>query len=837
MEDENELQLDGATDMVDAPLGDLNWEEHDDDPYRDLTFYTNAVPDRELSPHCNIDLKKNAESEARSHLRELRWRWVDEYLPVLGGGGFGAQVTGDPERPVELPHQVRFWFQTDDSRANEDNQYGPAPQPLDYHCSMVALHYIIGRLSRIIRPEFRQDPEIRGPIVHIAAELGGSLGPGYDELMYPEPVGPDALTEGLLIQPYDPLEDRLLEPVPSRFDPGSEQIEGAGVAVAELRLPPPQLYAQAGAVDPEPDEPGGELPLGAVDLLLAYGGAYDDGSFEPGLWLGWVDEQAAVVRWTGPILPQTTPPARADGVLLASPRAEDEAVLFGGRGAAGPLGDLWTFAAGNQAWAQRSAQGQIPSPRSEVAVAQSGDLSRAYLFGGQTGSGPSGELFVLDLDTFTFERLSPSADPAPGGPAARRGATLALDSLGRLLLYGGRGAAGPLNDLWAFDLEHESWQQLSPQCSGGVCPPLVNNAVLAVDRQGGEVRVVLGGSDVAYEQPTWSLSPSGRWTNTDSALQDHSRDCDGDGVSEAGYGQPCRSGDEWWAPLGTLRCTAAGELGCSAPAADGEQVGRMRLPATRELAPAGRDAVALRAFRVQGLDLLEPAAPAAAGSAWLSGLGRDLEVHGAVGYVASDRSVEVVDLADPLEPAVVGDVSLRRRPLALSYVGSGAVAATTRCGLAVIDASDPAAPEVVGTWGLRRSRRHGWELGRSPWRRRRCRGGRGHRPLASVGRMVVLGAGRWLLVVDLSEASSPELLGTVNVGEPVHELRVAGSRVYTVHGRGRGRGAVVDLSAPDAPEVVGEHELGGWVRGAVLRRGGWAYRARRWGVEIARTER
>ena len=168
--------------------------------------------------------------------------------------------------------------------------------------------------------------------------------------------------------------------------------------------------------------------------------------------------------------------------------------------------------------------------------------------------------------------------------------------------------------------------------------------------------------------------------------------------------------------------------------------------------------------------------------------------------------------------------------------GGGRAGNAARRGLAAIDVSDPASPEEIAFLWMRNTRRGDWEAEpdggarRPPWRDH-C-GGPGPRPLASEGRLAVMGVGRDLLVLDLSDPSEPALVGTVGLREQVRALRIYAHRVYETSKVRRETGQVVDLTRPDDPVVTGEHRVVDWVRGAVAEEG-WAYRLTARGVEVA----
>jgi hypothetical protein len=803
--------------LVDALRGEWNPDEVHDSVAG--ARYQAPLPDREYVPHCETADPVDAEVERRSHEKELVWTWVDEYMATPSGGNFGAQVRS------REGHCFMLWLMSSWSTCAENYQFGATVVCPEIRCSYVPPLFP-GGWVRPVAPRLDQEARF---FIEIERGLGYDLSP----YLYPVPVGPNAGIDGLIVQSYSPAEDSQLVTLGSMFTPGSRQIEGIGVRVVAAQVPfvPYQYLPPIG----EPEE-----------ALLAYGGAYTDGTFEAGVWLGRVSEADEVVEWSEAIAPYPedeeeiieVPPGRAHGVLLASPVSPDGAILFSGETSGGLANDLWAYSAGAMRWVRFDATGETPSPRAEVGYAQTADLSRAFLFGGHVESSTSAELFVLDLETLSFERLWPAAGATGPGPAPRRGAAVALDEgLGQVLVFGGVGDAGPLNDLWSFDLQDRSWSQLSQTCTGGLCPPLVRNAALVFDDVTLRVRVVLGRSDEPYDDPTWSFASGEGWTSASTSARDRSGDCDEDGYPDPGHGVLCQATDDWWAPLGALRCGTDGLI-CSALETTGAVIGRIRAPGARELAAVGPALLVLRRpGRLEAYDVSEPSAPVLSSRVRLRGKARDLELGARqYAFVAAGRSVETLDLSTPLAPEVVGRLTLRRKPKGLAFVGPSTLVAATRDGLAVIDVSDPEAPALASFLWLQRGRGGAWEAQAGDWRRppRRWRcGGRGPRPIAAVGTVVATGAQGDVLVVDVSDPAEPALLGTVGLDEPARGMMASGSQVYVAWAdREVFSGPVIDISDPNEPVEAGEHEVAEWVRGA-LWRGDWAYRPRACGVEIA----
>ena len=124
-------------------------------------------------------------------------------------------------------------------------------------------------------------------------------------------------------------------------------------------------------------------------------------------------------------------------------------LMFGGAGApTGRWDDLWAFDLNAETWSDLSSAGG-PSGRSFPTHVYDPVDHRALLFGGSpTGAQVSAELWSFDLETNRWELLAAGAE----GPTAREGAVAVhVPSEGRMILFGGRGDDGNLNDVWSLD--------------------------------------------------------------------------------------------------------------------------------------------------------------------------------------------------------------------------------------------------------------------------------------------------------------------------------------------------------------------------------------------------
>jgi hypothetical protein len=120
------------------------------------------------------------------------------------------------------------------------------------------------------------------------------------------------------------------------------------------------------------------------------------------------------------------------------------------------------------------------------------------IYGGQT-NGPRGDIWALDLATNTWMDLTPQ-----NSPAGRWFSTNIYDAANnRAIIFGGGFGGGSVtNEVWAFNLTQNSWQQLSP--SGP--PPAAREGAAAIYIRAEARMMIFGGSGNAYFNDVWSLN-------------------------------------------------------------------------------------------------------------------------------------------------------------------------------------------------------------------------------------------------------------------------------------------------------------------------------------------
>ncbi|CAL4928258.1 unnamed protein product [Urochloa decumbens] len=173
----------------------------------------------------------------------------------------------------------------------------------------------------------------------------------------------------------------------------------------------------------------------------------------------------------------------SDGQAGPSPRAFHVAIvidcnmfIFGGRSGGKRLGDFWMLDTDLWQWSEMTGFGDLPSPR-EFAAASAIGNRKIVMYGGWDGKKWLSDVYIMDTMSLEWTELAVTGSVPP--PRCGHSATMIEK---RLLIFGGRGGAGPImGDLWALkgiteeDNETPGWTQLklpgqspAPRCGHSV---------------------------------------------------------------------------------------------------------------------------------------------------------------------------------------------------------------------------------------------------------------------------------------------------------------------------------------------------------------------------------
>lgn len=211
--------------------------------------------------------------------------------------------------------------------------------------------------------------------------------------------------------------------------------------------------------------------------------------------------------------------------------------------------------------------------------------------------------------------------------------------------------------------------------------------------------------------------------------------------------------------------------------------------------PAGPDAIKVEGgfayiaddwggFKV--VSLANPALPAVVSQIDTNGVARDVHVAGPLAYVASSTGLQVIDVADPFAPVLIGSASTQLGAFEVT-VGDGAAYAALYDGspptytIAVFDVSMPTAPQLIATKSL---------LGFA-------------RDLAlDDGILYVAEDSKGLQTIDVTDPANPISLGNLH-NTMAMNLQVRDGLAFITNGDANDKGfQIIDVSSPAQPTLV-----------------------------------
>ncbi len=114
-----------------------------------------------------------------------------------------------------------------------------------------------------------------------------------------------------------------------------------------------------------------------------------------------------------------------------------------------------------QTWSElHPGNGTAPLPRRSSSAIYDPVDHRMVIFGGRAQPFDANDIWAFDLASNSWEDLTPVSGPAPGG---RFEADVIYDPVGhKVIVYNGQGIFTFYNDVWSFDLTSNTWTELTP---------------------------------------------------------------------------------------------------------------------------------------------------------------------------------------------------------------------------------------------------------------------------------------------------------------------------------------------------------------------------------------
>ena len=209
--------------------------------------------------------------------------------------------------------------------------------------------------------------------------------------------------------------------------------------------------------------------------------------------------------WSEFTPPDPKPNIRYGTAAVFDP-VDRDLVTFAGFTNQGRFDDTWRFDVDASGWTEVT-QLSFPVERCLHSAAYDILNRRMIMYGGQTGGALAlDDIWILDLATDSWADVTPAVRPS-----GRFFVGMDYDSSRhRVLVQGGYMQSGATDEVWAFDLDSQSWSELQP---GGVGPEARSGAmatyIVTEDRL-----LLLGGYTLDWVDEFWSLelSPDGEIT-------------------------------------------------------------------------------------------------------------------------------------------------------------------------------------------------------------------------------------------------------------------------------------------------------------------------------------
>jgi N-acetylneuraminic acid mutarotase len=262
---------------------------------------------------------------------------------------------------------------------------------------------------------------------------------------------------------------------------------------------------------PEPRMNPGMVYDSANHQIILFGGLVQKGRLDD-TWVYAISDN----HWEE-VTPEYSPPPRSDTGMVYDEHNQ-EVILFGGychEDQRDLCSDTWSYNPNSNMWTEIE-----PASSPPIMYGHTMDYDpksyQSIIWGGHQSTIENGNIVSAgygdDIWKYEFHQNSWQATVLENKPPARYWhQSVFIPTIGKLLIFGGDGGNGYLDDTWIFDNQTSSWETVySPQ----VPAPRVNGA-LTYDSINDVVFLFGGlGQDLAVLQDTWIFTPKasgGTW--------------------------------------------------------------------------------------------------------------------------------------------------------------------------------------------------------------------------------------------------------------------------------------------------------------------------------------
>jgi N-acetylneuraminic acid mutarotase len=189
-------------------------------------------------------------------------------------------------------------------------------------------------------------------------------------------------------------------------------------------------------------------------------------------------------------------------------------IMFGGNyGGDNTLDETWAYDWASNTWVNLNPKGAVPAARFLQSMDYSPSTRRVIMFGGDSGMSVGGwfdDTWAYDPVANTWTELQPTG-PVP--PARSLSVMIYAQVTGRLIMFGGDNQGGYLNDTWAYDPVGNTWSELKP---AGTVPPARGQHSMVYDSSSGQVIMFGGSGHYGFLNDIWAYDPAANiWTEVE----------------------------------------------------------------------------------------------------------------------------------------------------------------------------------------------------------------------------------------------------------------------------------------------------------------------------------